>query len=122
RRELLQFAPAIGLRTLKRLAANDVHREAVKLGDFLSESFPLSRETPEILQITANSHAKLGQEPKRLMTLEKLALLLPAQSLWRSRFAEDPEATKAMEAIAREASEAVAVLHYDRGLATGNES
>lgn len=120
RRELLVFAPAIGLRTLSRYNANGIHGEATNLGESLIQDFPLAKESPEIMTLTADSWQKLGQSPKQTSALEKLAQLLPAQSLWRARHKDDPLTIRRMEERGIPAAIAAAGFHYDTGLASGN--
>jgi hypothetical protein len=120
RKEIALFAPAVGLRTATRYSANNIHNEAVNLGEMLIEEFPLAADAPAILQVTADSYGKLGKTPQRLATLEKLALLLPAQSLWRSRHKHDMPTIQAMEEKAAAAAVTVATQNYETGLAAGN--
>jgi tetratricopeptide (TPR) repeat protein len=120
REDLRAYGAAIGLRALKRYNANSIFSEATELGEFLIEEFPLAKEAPEILQVTADSWSKLRKDNQRLAALEKLSLLLPAQSLWRSRHKEDFAATKSMEEKAVDASVVSATANYERGLAAGN--
>lgn len=120
RRELLDFAAGIGLRALTRYAANGIHSEAVVLGEWLINQFPLAKEAPDTLALTADSWAKLDKTSKRIAALEKLSLLLPAQSLWRSHHKGDLTATKKMEERAVPAAVAVATYYYDAALGSGN--
>lgn len=120
RKDIAAFAAAVGLRVVTRYNASGIHAEAAELGSFLSQEFPLAKETPQILQVTADSFSKIGKTPRRLQILERLALLLPAQSLWRSRYRDDPKAVRAMEDVAAPAAVAAAMSHYDTGLAAGN--
>ncbi len=120
RKELSEFGGAIGLRAVTRYNANGIHGEASTLGEFVADKFPLSKETPDTLAVTADSWQKLGKTPKRIAALEKLALLLPAQSLWRSRHKDDLESVKKMEKRAVPAAVAVATYYYDAALGSGN--
>ncbi len=120
RKELTTFAAAVGLRTIKKFNGNNIHNQATELGEFLIDELPLAKEAPEILAVTADSWNKFGKPQKGTATLEKLALLLPAQSLWRARHKDDMVTTKKMEEEATRAAEAVASAHYDLGLASGN--
>ncbi len=120
RKELTVFGAAVGLRTIKRFNVNNIHNQATDLGEYLIEEFPFAQEAPEILQITADSWKKAGKPQKETAALEKLALLLPGQSLWRARHKDDLVALKKMEGQATLAAQAVATTHYDTGLASGN--
>jgi hypothetical protein len=119
RRELAAHAPAIGLRTLTRYSANGVFAEAADLGERLVADYPLSAEVADLMVATADAYQKLGKTPKRLATLEKLALMLPAQSLWRARHRDDLALVGKMEERATKAAELVAAARYDDGLASG---
>jgi hypothetical protein len=120
RRELKRFSADIGLRILVRFNGSNVHSEAVKIGEFLGEKFPLSKSAPQILHLTADSFKRIKQHTKRIEFLEKLALLLPSQSLWRARHRGDFESITAMEKTARNAAVVTAGWHYDRALASNN--
>lgn len=120
RRDLSVFAPKIGLRTLTRYFSNNIFNEAILLGEELIEEFPLSKEAPEFIQITADSLERSGQQSRRIAVLEKLAMMLPAGALWRSRHRDDPATIRDMEQKAREAAAIVASWHYERGLAAGS--
>lgn len=120
RKDIAAFAAAVGLRTATRYNLSGIHAETTDLGEFLAEEFPLAKEAPQILQVTADSWSKLGKTPRRIAVLERLGLLLPEQSLWRSRYKDDPKTIRAMEAVAKPAAAAVAAAHYDTGLAAGN--
>ena len=120
RKELLDFAPAIGLRVVTRYNANNIHSEAVVFGEYLIREFPLAKEAPQIITVTADSWKQQGKDAKRASALEKLALLLPAQSLWRSRHRDDLSAIRKMEELAVPAAIAVATAYYDTALGSGN--
>lgn len=119
-RSLAAFASKIGLRTLSRYNANSIHIEAAELGETLVEDFPLTAEAPEIIRLTADSLGKSGKEQRRIAVLEKLAMMLPSQSLWRSQFKDEQAVVRLMEAKSRQAALAVAAWHYERGLASGS--
>jgi len=120
RKEFSAYSAAIGLRTQKRQSTNGVYTSATELGEALVQMTPLSMEMPEILQITADGWDKLSNQDKRRQNLGRLALLLPAQGLWRARNKHDLVAVRSMEERASKAAEAVAAAHYDLGLASGN--
>ena len=120
RREFSAYAGAIGLRTQKRQSASGVYAASSELGESLHQMVPMAKETPESLQITADAWDKLGKADKRLQNLERLALLLPTQSLWRARHKDDLVSIRSMEERSSKAAVAVATAHYDLGLASGN--
>ncbi|MEZ4741342.1 MAG: hypothetical protein R3B45_02665 [Bdellovibrionota bacterium] len=118
---LLNFSTKIGLRTLSRYINASIYSEAEKIGDFLVREFPLSKETPVIYTQLAMLYEKMSQPEKRVGILERLALLLPKQSLWRTRHKVDYDSILMMEKLAINAAKIAAIWHYEKGLATGNQ-
>jgi hypothetical protein len=101
------------------LTAN-IPQKAEEIAGLAVNRFPLSREYPDILRVKAKAEEKLGKRASRLETLEKLSMLLPKQSLWRTRHQPDIEVTKYMENLASGAAEVVASSYYEEGLSSGN--
>lgn len=120
KREIGKFGAAIGYHVLTRLYGNGLYQETAQLGDWIADEFPLSKEIPRVLQISADSLDKLGRPTPRLHTLEKLAMLLPSQSLWRAQNKDDPQAIKVMEESAEAAAKFAANSHYQQGIASGS--
>lgn len=120
RSELTHFAPAIGERLGSNYLKNNVFREAVFVSDLLAKEFPAAREAPNFMTILAQAHAGMKNKQEEINALEKVAMLLPSQSFYRSRHKKSPEAIRNMEAKARPAAQTVAEYYYDYGLATGN--
>lgn len=119
RKDLGPFASAIGYRVITRQFGNGLYQDAAQLGEWLADEFPLSQEIPGITQISADAYAKLGRPTPRLHILEKMAMLLPQQSLWRAQQKDAPEAIKAMEQVGRSAAVFAATAHYEQGLSSG---
>lgn len=119
-KDLRTFASAIGLRSLQKYSDSGLYGEVVKLGTFLIDEFPTSRELPDILYLVAAAHENLGQRTKQVGVLERLAILLPAESLWRSRVKNSDWDVRNMEEKAEKAARIVADYHYEGGLASGN--
>ncbi|MBM4250516.1 MAG: hypothetical protein FJ146_00920 [Deltaproteobacteria bacterium] len=120
RPEITEFSGAIGLRTLKKYYANGNFDQAAQLASFLYRTVPLCVQLPDILRIQADAFGKIGKPELRIRSLEALASLLPAQSLWRARNKVNLNATKAMEALSKQAAELVAINNYETALASGN--
>jgi len=120
RRELMDFAPSIGLRTVQRYINNGVFGEAIKVGEFVIDEYPSARELPDLINAVSEAWKGERNANRQIASLERAALLVPAQSLWRSRHAENLAAVKRMEEIGVAAARAVAAHHYDQGLASGS--
>jgi hypothetical protein len=121
RKELLEFAPAIGLRIVERYSAAEIFDPLTEIGEFLAEEFPLALAAPRILNHLALGYQKVDKPTKRIAALEKLSLLLPKDSLWRSRYRDRFQEIKKMEELALTAAKLVAAWHYDKGLGSGSE-
>jgi hypothetical protein len=120
RPDLSHVSSAIGERLMTNYLKNNISQEAIYLGDLLAAEFPLSAEIPQILTLLANAHAAQKNRQHEINALEKIAMLLPAQSLYRSRHQKSPESIRAMEVEAKKASIRVADYYYDFGLSAGN--
>lgn len=120
RSDTASFAPKIGLRILSRYSNNNIANEVTHLGEILITDFPLAKEAPDIILITADAFGKVGQEPRRTAFLEKLVIMLPSRGLWRSHHKDDPAVIREMEEKARQAAVLVGSWHYERGLASGS--
>jgi tetratricopeptide (TPR) repeat protein len=120
RKDLAKFAAAIGYRALTRQFANGMYQQTTEFGEWIADEYPLSKERPLVLQVTADAYSKLGRPAHRLRSLEKIAMLLPLQSLWRAQQKDAPEALQTMERVAREAAVTAANSHYEQGLTSGN--
>jgi hypothetical protein len=119
-KSISSFAAMTGLRTLTRYNSQNIHNEAVKVGEYLSNAFPLAAEMPKILVLTADSYDKLDDQPRRIKHLSELAVFLPERSLWRAQQKTQYEAIKQMETLAVPATAIAADWHYERGRTTGN--
>ena len=112
-------APAALTLMTKYLGAN-MPSKAANIGTIAANEFTLAREYPDILKLKSRSEDLTGRKASRLESLEKLSLLLPAQSLWRHRHRNEPEAVRHMEDLARNAAESVAATYYEEGLGSSN--
>ncbi len=118
-RRISSDVPAIGLRYMVRASSANQHSRVIKVGDHLVKRVPHAKELPEWLILIAKANDSMGKPRARLAALERLALLLPAESLWRAKHRQDFEALDAMQFKALDAARLAAAAHYDRGLATG---
>ena len=115
-----RFASAIGYRTLSRYAQGSIHSEVVELGEFLIKRFPMGKEAPDVMTVLAASYRKLNKHEKQAKTLESLAMLLPKQSLWRSRHREDHSAELHMQTRAIDGARLAAAYFYEHGMNSTN--
>ncbi len=113
------FAGAIGLRMMMNLSSYATPDRMIELGEHLVDQVPQSKEIPEILTLLADSYKRQNKEENYLITLERLALLLPAKSLWRNQHRESPQDLKKMEEKALAANKILASHYYEQGLVQG---
>ncbi|MFW7380170.1 MAG: tetratricopeptide repeat protein [Oligoflexus sp.] len=116
RRILQTHAAGISLRMLRRYISAGVVPEIIELGEFVMESYPSALQTPEILSIVAEAHEKANNEDRYLAALERLALILPENSLWRMRNQGHFEMIQAMEKKALAATILIASHYYEKGM------
>lgn len=119
RKELIYSGPGVALRIMRRYTGVDARDKVIAIGKTAAETYPTNRETPLVLSALADAYGD-DKEEQRLATLEKLALMLPPKSLWRTRHQDDFAAIKAMEDTSLPAAEKTANFYYQKGLATGN--
>ncbi len=119
RKELIYAGPSVALRIMRRYSSVDAREKMIAVGKTAAETYPTNRETPLVLSALADAYGDERDEP-RLAALEKLALMLPPKSLWRTRHHEDFAAIKTMEETSLPAAEKTADFYYQKGLATGN--
>ncbi|MBF0440440.1 MAG: hypothetical protein HQK54_00900 [Oligoflexales bacterium] len=122
RKDLMKYAPAIGLRAVKNYLTSKLYNDVIELGELISGKYPLSKELPDLLTILSSCYQITNQKEARIKSLEKLSLLLPKQSLWRSRHSDDFKEIRLMEQKAREAAYEIAEYYYQYGIASGNRS
>lgn len=120
RREIAPFAAAVATRVMQQYAFHKMYDRVIEIGEHVAEEHPLTRESPGLLAALAEGYQKTGQEDLWLVQMEKLALLLPKDSLWRSRHRDQFESTRQMESLSLPAAKTVAAWHYEKGIATGN--
>lgn len=119
RKELLHAGAGVALRIMRSYASVGARSKVISIGTAAAENYPTNRETPLVLAALADAYGDEQDEP-RLAALEKLALMLPPKSLWRSRHQEDFTAIKTMEDTSLPAAERTANFYYQKGLATGS--
>jgi hypothetical protein len=111
---------ATALVVMEQYLIANLPQKAAEVADLAVARFPSSREYPDILRAKSNAEDKLGKKSSRLETLEKLSMLLPSQSLWRTRHQADIEVVKHMEKLSSNAAELVASTYYEDGMSSGN--
>lgn len=110
------YAGAIGLRIVSRLRSMPTKARLLELGQFLVERYPQAREMPEILLLLADAYKEERRQDEYLATLERLSLMLSANSLWRVQHQAHPEAIKSMQDKALEATKLLASTYYEQGM------
>lgn len=113
-----RYGAAILLVAMARYSGANQHERVADLGALAVDKFGSSRELPDVLLMTANANLALNRPVARINYLEKLAMLLPENSLWRSRFGNDSILTENLEEHATQAAITVANWHYENGLAS----
>ena len=83
------------------------------------KTFPLSSEVPYQLSVLATAYKTNKQANLHIKTLEQLALLLPAKSLWRAKHSRNLSSTKRMEKLAFQAALLLAKWHFNTGASSG---
>ncbi len=119
-KDVRSVAPSISLVLMEQYQTANAYEKMAKIGDLSTQTFPLSREYPDLLKSKAKAEESLGRRTARLETLEKLAMLLPTKSLWRQHNQADVDVVKYMEEQARNAAELVASSYYEDGLTSSN--
>ncbi len=119
---LRNFSSAIALRMLKRYLAARIDSRAAELGEHVVATFPRALHIPDILVILADIYRKSDRTELWLEALEKLALMLPKNSLWRYQYQHQYEAIRNMEQAALHATIALASHYYKIGMINGSVS
>ena len=122
RKSLMNSSPKIGLRVMRRYLASEMHKTVVAIGDSLVKRAPTALEYPEWLSILAHSWGELKNNNQRHSALEKLALILPEQSLWRSRHHKMYQNIQTMEKKAADAARIISANYYNHGMGSGNKA
>jgi tetratricopeptide (TPR) repeat protein len=112
---------ATSLVVIEQYLTAGLARKAEDIAEIAVGRFPLSREFPDLLRAKSRVEEKLAKKTSRLETLERLSMLLPAQSLWRQRHKDEADVIRYMESLAKGAAESVASAYYGDGLASGNQ-
>jgi hypothetical protein len=120
KRELEPYAAAVGLRLMNRYSANRIYEKAIEVGEYLTKEFPTAKEAPDFLMVAADAYRSAGSESKRALALERMAMMLPPESLWRTRFKDDFDAVKNMEQKSKVAGREAADYYYNYGVDSGN--
>ena len=86
---------------------------------YILKIFPLSVELPQHLSLLAATYKAKNQTKSYINSLEQLALLLPAKSLWRAKHTRDAPAIKKMEKQSFQAALLLANWHFNTGISSG---
>ncbi|WP_141731114.1 hypothetical protein [Oligoflexus tunisiensis] len=113
-------AAAIGLRIMNRQMGLEAKENLLEIGPFLVENFPKAKEMPDILMLLANVYKEQKQQDRYLATLERLSLLLPANSLWRDHQQSEPQVIQNMEEKSLAATQLLAAQTYEQGMVQGS--
>ncbi len=120
RQVLNEWASRVSVRILKNYLANRLFEDIVEIGEYTLDLYPVSEVAPDIILIVADAYKEVGRDDQRIKTLEKLALFLPKESLWRARHKDQFELVQAMEQKAKSSALAASEYYYERGMSTGN--
>lgn len=119
-RELQDFAASVALRAMQRYDNERQYEEVITIGNVVVDEFLSQSAAPDCLNVLASAHKGLGHPREQIAALERLAMMLPKQSLWRAKHKDNFPAVSRMENNARFAAKLVAAYHYDRGMNTGS--
>lgn len=119
-RDFLAIAPKASLTIMGQYLTTNIPNKASDVGEIAADQFALAPEFPDILNLKIRADEMSGRQSSRLTDLEKLSMLLPAQSLWREKNKKDSGLLRHMEELARNANEVAATEYYQQGLNSGN--
>ena len=122
RKVIKDFASQVAMRVMINFEANGAHRNTAEIGEYILDLYPVSKVAPDILNLTAKAYELANQTGQRIATLEKLALFLPQQSLWRARHGKDFQRLRHMENLGESAALVVSEFFYDLGVKSGNSN
>jgi hypothetical protein len=116
----LPISSSVIARLMALQTSSGFHDKAIFSGESCLKTNSLSKETPLILNYLANSYHVSGNAIKAEEYLERLALILPPKSLWRTQFHKDLEQINQMEKLSEAAALKLAASFYSNGLVSGN--
>ncbi len=119
-KQLHDYAAAVALHAMQRYDSDRQYHEVIKIGKVVIGNFMSQAAAPACMVILADAYKGLGQAREQIAALERLAMALPKQSLWRAKNKDNLDAISHMENNARFAAKLTAAYHYDRGINTGN--
>ena len=120
RQILRQQAAAIGLRVMQRYLAGSLFDSATDVGSFVAETYPTAPASPDVLTLLADVYKKEDKENHWLSVLERLAIMLPKDSLWRQRNHQNFEEIENMERKAKASNLLLASHFYEKGMINGS--
>ena len=118
RKEISAYSGAISKLIIEKYLAASQYDSALNLAQFTSDKFGSTAELPDILRSGIRAAQGLNRPATRIEYTEKLAMLLPDQSMWRVLHGNDSKLIKHMEEQAKAAAIAAAAWHYENGTAT----
>lgn len=118
-KDLRPTAPRIAQRLALQYSSNRAYTEAINILQTTLELTPFHPDLPTALDTLAQIHHDKGQAAEKIIILERLANLLPAQSLWRSKNQENGDAIRHMEQVATRATMMAADFAYQEGSKSG---
>jgi len=121
KRELESIAGELTLKTTEKFQDLDDHKSVNLIVSSMSEYLSLDANFPKILVTWAKSLDRLRLVEERIEVLEDIAVLLPANSLWRSRNSHNKEAVSGMEESAKWAAITSANWNLERAMASGSK-
>ena len=116
-----KYSPEVGLQILKRFHGLPDFRKVAELSDYLLSKYSQSSLYPFFLHYKAAALEHRGAIKEALILHEKLALLLPLDSLWRSTNKNKAHLMSKVEPLAFAAAQKVAKSHYDAGTLSGSD-
>jgi outer membrane protein assembly factor BamD (BamD/ComL family) len=118
--DLAPSGPDILVKLMEKLQGVDDHSTVNLIASSLQKNMALSSAYPDILKLWSQSLGRLNLTEKKMEVLEDLALILPKNSLWRSRNGQDQSVISHMETLGREGALTAATWHMQRGIETGS--
>ena len=120
RKILKSYSSKISLRVMERYFENESYRDVTDIGEFATSKFVKSLESPQILSIIAKAYKFINSEDGYLASLERLAILIPHNSLWRRTHGLNTHAISAMERISKDALIKIAAHYYTKSISTSS--
>ncbi|MCX6118143.1 MAG: hypothetical protein NT027_11420 [Proteobacteria bacterium] len=118
--EFTKHLGAIVSIVLKRYAAAGQHQKVIDIGSWYKDQIAGEIAGPEALLTIASSYKHKNQTIQRMDILESLALLLPSNSLWRTKHRNRTIEVQNLDTIGLHAAITVANWYYESGLTSNS--